>query len=81
MIQTQQNLEASSSTPKRNKNALSELRQLLEFEVPFKDAETLKAEVQNVSRKEDAEVWKWSTPCRNGACFPGQGGRTYQIYH
>jgi cyclophilin family peptidyl-prolyl cis-trans isomerase len=53
MIQTQQNLEASSSTPKRNKNALSELRQLQEsLKFLSEDAETLKAEVQNVSRKE-----------------------------
>jgi cyclophilin family peptidyl-prolyl cis-trans isomerase len=53
MIQTQQNLEASSGSPTRNNNALIELRQLQEsLKFLSEDAETLKEEVQSVSRKE-----------------------------
>jgi hypothetical protein len=51
MIQTQQNLEASSITLNAIKNALSELRQLQESQVPFGRC-GVEAEVQNVSGKE-----------------------------
>jgi hypothetical protein len=53
MIQTQQNLEASSITPKRNKNALSELRQLQESQSSFQRCGDVEGRSQNVSRKED----------------------------
>jgi cyclophilin family peptidyl-prolyl cis-trans isomerase len=53
MIQTQQNLEASSGSATSNRYAMNEMRQLQEsLKYLSADAEALKEEVQSVSRKE-----------------------------